>query len=56
MTQPRFSKKTYVLVAQAIRESENTKIAVAKRLAEKFAEDNERFCLSKFAKASGIQL
>jgi hypothetical protein len=54
MAQPRFSKKTYVLVAQTIREAKDSKYDVAMRLAEKFQADNARFSFERFAKASGI--
>ena len=49
-----FSKKHYEKIAKIIRESENSKCAIAQELAKMFQADNERFSFQKFAKACGI--
>ena len=52
----KFSKRHYIAIAETIKNSENSKYAVAQELAKMFSEDNERFSFKKFAKASGITL
>jgi hypothetical protein len=52
----KFSKRHYVVIAETIKNSENSKYAVAQELAKMFLEDNERFSFQKFAKASGITI
>jgi len=50
----KFSKKHYIAIAETIRNSENSKYAIAQELAKMFQEDNEKFSFKKFAKACGI--
>lgn len=52
----KFSKRHYIAIAETIRNSKNSKYAVAQELANMFQEDNERFSFQKFAKASGITI
>ena len=56
MSHQKFSKRHYIVIAEAIKNAENSKYAVAQDLAKLFAEDNERFSFQKFAKASGITI
>jgi hypothetical protein len=52
-----FTKQHFVAIAELIKTSDaKTKYELAQDLAKLFAEDNDRFNVSKFFKACGITL